>query len=849
MNADVPSRFIDYVVVCTKREETIGDGSDDPCNGGRWETKLKVNARFPEEDWDDAPFPNALPLFCLPTTEETVESCLSGGDGSKDIAANEALTFPFVLTQADGSHVFGTCLLHAVANGEGEERASEALCIVSKWPMFSLFESCLRWSHDVAFKAESWGSVQALRVVEEFFSKLVALVLPPTALRVQINLKSDGLATVQESIGRDRIGHSLPLVDHSCYYVLADHFDEDNIVHILESMIMEQKILIHGEVLGDITKISEALLSLLYPLQWPFVYIPLVPPSLVDYLHAPLPFVMGIHSSNFLMESVIPVMPQCVVVNLDQKVVIDPMQLRPLPGAKTWNRENDTETIPSFPPELSAAVKSHLKNAIRTIRNRSEAPAQSIVDEAVRVMRSAGLSLIISLLHGASECMKAPPVAGGGGRDAPCCREIFDADQFLHKQLLDGTNMMIINATFDQPGSIGLSIVKSPTGYGIVGGGKKGIRGQARAFDIMVGDVLVAVNRRSVLNNTYREMIQKIIKAGRPVELTFGRIKDKYTAHQFYGNDIPSLASFAMVISPDSFSSNFASPTRELISLAKSRCLRWNMDAESLHFMVHFCASQVFATVVEDSLYPMKNGHVNTGMNIYSNGLQILKKARESNTDAIMDMAFSDAIFYLTEPSDVVMLKMDDVAAENGGGSDSKSDAATESAAGDKRASGLDETAPSPLPTRQESDTSTPGEEGRRRRTRRPTFTAMNLQSFSSPSAAGSASPARLRARPSFRARFSVNNQHLEPMWQTRPSTLSNVSDSTDGGLADNEGSFYSTSTPQSSPGTKDPPMALSTPPAVASLPLPGRSKVDSSLKNLVIEEEDEEEEETIDDL
>ena len=56
---------------------------------------------------------------------------------------------------------------------------------------------------------------------------------------------------------------------------------------------MEQKILIHGFDLANVTKVTEALLSLLYPLEWPFVYIPLVPLSLVDYLHASS-FIMGI---------------------------------------------------------------------------------------------------------------------------------------------------------------------------------------------------------------------------------------------------------------------------------------------------------------------------------------------------------------------------------------------------------------------------------------------------------------------------------------------------------------------------------------------------------------------------
>jgi hypothetical protein len=755
------SRFVDYVVVCTLKDNTVEDGGA-AMEKDRWEMKLNVNARFPEDDWDDSPFPGALPLFCLPTTD-TVESHLQ---------SQEALTFPFVLTQADGDHLYGTCLLHVI-NDEDEDgedaprKRPEALCIVSKWPMFTMFEACLRWSHDIAFKVDKWSSVQALRIVEEFFSKLVMLVLPPKAVRVQLMLQSPGLNTVKESVIRDKPGHSLPFIDDSCFYVLADHLEAENILHILEAMVMEQKIMIHGSELSHITKISEALLSLIFPLEWPFVYIPLVPPSLVDYLHAPLPFVMGIHSSNFLVESVIPVMPQCVVINLNQKIVIDPMQLRPLPGATMWSRDHETDTIPSFPHELTAAVEFHMAHAIATIRARADAPSQSVVDEAVRVLRSSALGLMTSLLHFAFGSLKPAPKERETKGEAPCCREIFDFNLFLHKKLLDGTSLWVTNSVFSKPGSIGLSIVKSPTGYGIVGGGDRGVRGQAKEFDIKLGDVLLAVNGRSILSCTYREAIATIVQAGRPVMLSFGRIKDKYTAQQFYGQDIPQLMSFATAINPSSFSTNFSSPGTSRRSIGsntkRNRQLRWNMVADGLYFMSQFCASQVFATVIEDSLFPMKQGNVNQSMGIFSHCLDILQKSRDNDLDCIMALASSKLIFYNEQPQNVVELCIID-----------------------EQKTIKDDGTPSDV--RPVDSPATPGSGSRRRQS----FTAMNLQGFNSPSAASS-SPS-LRNRPSFRARFKSFNTHLEPMWSKRPTSLSAVSDGSANDADGEESSFANTS-------------------------------------------------------
>jgi len=43
--------------------------------------------------------------------------------------------------------------------------------------------------------------------------------------------------------------------------------------------------------------VCESALSLIWPLQWHYVYIPLLPSSLTDYLDAPTPFIMGVHTS------------------------------------------------------------------------------------------------------------------------------------------------------------------------------------------------------------------------------------------------------------------------------------------------------------------------------------------------------------------------------------------------------------------------------------------------------------------------------------------------------------------------------------------------------------------------
>lgn len=41
--------------------------------------------------------------------------------------------------------------------------------------------------------------------------------------------------------------------------------------------------------------IAESLTTLFFPLSWEHVYVPVLPPSLLHYLDAPVPFIMGLY--------------------------------------------------------------------------------------------------------------------------------------------------------------------------------------------------------------------------------------------------------------------------------------------------------------------------------------------------------------------------------------------------------------------------------------------------------------------------------------------------------------------------------------------------------------------------
>lgn len=74
----------------------------------------------------------------------------------------------------------------------------------------------------------------------------------------------------------------------------------------------------HYALLGPV---AEALLSLLFPLHWQGMYLPIMPYNMLEILDAPVPYLVGLHS-RFLTEIPVDERPQAVVlVDLDRDEV------------------------------------------------------------------------------------------------------------------------------------------------------------------------------------------------------------------------------------------------------------------------------------------------------------------------------------------------------------------------------------------------------------------------------------------------------------------------------------------------------------------------------------------------
>ncbi|KAM5258778.1 DENN domain-containing protein 1A isoform 11-T11 [Hipposideros larvatus] len=132
---------------------------------------------------------------------------------------------------------------------------------------------------------------------------------------------------------------------------LTEYFvavDVNNMLHLYASMLHERRILIVCSKLSTLTACIHGSAAMLYPMFWQHVYIPVLPPHLLDYCCAPMPYLIGIHLS--LMEKVRNMaLDDVVILNVDTNTLETPF-----------------DDLQSLPNDVISSLKNRLKKVSTT---------------------------------------------------------------------------------------------------------------------------------------------------------------------------------------------------------------------------------------------------------------------------------------------------------------------------------------------------------------------------------------------------------------------------------------------------------------------------------------------------
>uniref|UniRef100_A0A667I450 DENN domain containing 1A n=1 Tax=Lynx canadensis TaxID=61383 RepID=A0A667I450_LYNCA len=200
-------------------------------------------------------------------------------------------------------------------------------------PWFEVFYKLLNILADYTTKGQEnqWN---------ELLETLHKLPIPDPGVSVHLSVHS--YFTVPDTRELPSIPENRNLTE---YFVAVD---VNNMLHLYASMLYERRILIICSKLSTLTACIHGSAAMLYPMFWQHVYIPVLPPHLLDYCCAPMPYLIGIHLS--LMEKVRNMaLDDVVILNVDTNTLETPF-----------------DDLQSLPNDVISSLKNRLKKVSTT---------------------------------------------------------------------------------------------------------------------------------------------------------------------------------------------------------------------------------------------------------------------------------------------------------------------------------------------------------------------------------------------------------------------------------------------------------------------------------------------------
>jgi len=233
--------------------------------------------------------------------------------------------FSFVLTNLEAQWTFGFC--RYAPNSE------TALC----------FLSCLPW-HEVFFKllnqcAELVTATGPGDTLTTFLSAVhqARLPLPGLVFHVQWAESRVFTAATPSTFHLPSIPENRNLTEY------FNAVDAHSMLVIFASMLYERRILVTSKKLSRLSACVQAANSLIYPMFWQHIFIPVLPAQLMDYLSAPMPFLIGVPD---------PLMKRIRRAELGEVVILD---------ADNNKVETPFDDLDSIPTEVLSNLRRSLK--------------------------------------------------------------------------------------------------------------------------------------------------------------------------------------------------------------------------------------------------------------------------------------------------------------------------------------------------------------------------------------------------------------------------------------------------------------------------------------------------------
>uniref|UniRef100_A0A672JBI2 DENN/MADD domain containing 5A n=1 Tax=Salarias fasciatus TaxID=181472 RepID=A0A672JBI2_SALFA len=339
-------RFADYFVICGL--DTESGLEPDELSGENFEQsplrrtfKSKVLAHYPDNvEWN--PFDqDAVGMLCMP----------KGLSFRTQVDSREPQFHSFIITREDGSRTYGFALtffeevtskqicsamqtlyhmhnaeqydiLHTPTSPPGPEdqrhQHSQTRPVLHAAPSISRLQRFNSYdiSRDTLYVSKCiclitpMAFAQACRKVLQQLHQAVSCPQPPPLplesyiynILYEVPLPPSGrslkFSGVYGPVVCQRPSTSeLPLFD----FAISEMFNllgVENVLQLFTCALLEMQILLYSQHYQRLMTVAESITALMFPFQWQHVYVPILPASLLHFLDAPVPYLMGLHSNG-----------------------------------------------------------------------------------------------------------------------------------------------------------------------------------------------------------------------------------------------------------------------------------------------------------------------------------------------------------------------------------------------------------------------------------------------------------------------------------------------------------------------------------------------------------------------
>lgn len=221
----------------------------------------------------------------------------------------------------------------------------KGLVILSKQPLFNTFEQILLSLYKLSKKTltlpmECYISHMILQVPQPSYGHVViryllghhvfALSLPPS--------------------------NKLPVLDINLG-ILFNSLDLDNILIIFRNILLEKSTVFISDNDEKLMACTYAMISLIFPMHWNNVYLPILPCTLLDYLYSPVTFLFGVHA-NYIEDVFERVNDSVCIVDLDNNRFL-------ISKTPAYHRKSSAHIVmPKLPDHCGKKLKKNLENTL-----------------------------------------------------------------------------------------------------------------------------------------------------------------------------------------------------------------------------------------------------------------------------------------------------------------------------------------------------------------------------------------------------------------------------------------------------------------------------------------------------